>query len=165
VGPLGLTLLVLVLFAAACSPPVQNRVSLGSDVTIWIESPHAKVTYPHPAKVRVTIRNSGTRPFTLAWPPAFRPGAGCGGEAARGPVELWFRGETFDKGYAATPFRWHWRSPSTPATLVIPPLSSRTVIDATFVPPRGVEALHGSFCAYVYGYGMSGGSRYPRPGR
>jgi hypothetical protein len=163
VGPLGLTLLLLL--AASCSPPVQTKVSLGNDVTMWIESPHATVSYPHEAKVRVTIRNSGTRPFTMSWPPAFRPGTGCSGEAARAPVELWFRGETFDASYAATPFRWHWRSPSTPATLVIPPLGSRTVIDATFVPPRGVAALHGSFCADVYGHGISGGSRYPRPGR
>jgi hypothetical protein len=160
VGPVGLTLLLL---CVACSPPVQTKRSLGNDVTIWIESPHAEVRYPDSVRLRVTIRNSGTRPFTMTWPPSFRPDVGCNGKVQREPVELWFQGSTFDKSFESKPYTWRWKPASAPAQLVIQPMSSHVVIDTVFEPPPGVHMLDGGFCARVYGREMSGGARYQGP--
>lgn len=162
VGPLGLTLLFLCI---ACSAPVQTKRSLGNDVTIWIESPHAKVRYPDSARVRVTVRNSGTRPYTMTWPPNFRPDGGCGSTEQRLPVELWFRGWIFEKNFDSKPYEWHWTPSQSPAELVIPPLQSRVIVDAVFEPPPNVYALDGGFCARIYGHDMPGGARYEGPRR
>ena len=157
--PEGLTLLLLVMLS--CSRPIHTQTNLGSDVTISIDAPHAFVKYPDAARLQVTIRNSGTRPYSFTWPPNFRLHPGCASRSVQtDPVEVWFSG-TLDREYRPRPYTWRWvpKQPA-PAQLVIAPQETRVIANVTFRPPPGHRTLNGGFCVRIYGYDLAGGSHY-----
>lgn len=163
VRPFGLTLTLL---ALACSPSVHHETSLGSGVTIAVDSPDRHVRYPNAAQVRITVRNAGTAPYTFTWPPDFRLQPGCNAGLQRQAVEVWFRGLTFDRGLSSSPYVWHWTpSPPPPATFVLQPGETRVLADVSFQPPKGAYMLDGGFCSRVYGHDIRGGSMYQGPGK
>lgn len=163
VGPSSLTLVLLLL---SCGRAAHVERSLGHDFTIEIDSPRASLRYPRAVPLRVTLRNRSDKPFTMTWPPDFRLTSGCTSHLQSVPVELWFIGNTLDRGFSPTRYRWHWKpTAEPPAQLVVAPGESRVIIDTVFRPPAGAHMLEGSFCARIYGHDLPCGVTYRGPGK
>lgn len=162
-GPLGLTLLLLL----GCGRPFHHATAIGDgSVELRVDAPRSQLRYPETARIRISIRNRGDKPFTLEWPPPFRVADGCTRGAQADAIEVRFRGNRLDRGFNATPYEWSWkpRTPS-PARLVIEPGESRELADVMFEPPPGSHLITGGFCAVVYGYDLPGGVVYRGPER
>lgn len=130
---------------------------------VVIESPRVEYRHPKPIPIRVTLRNGGTAPHRLTFPPARFEGVCFDGARLprpREPVELFFTHQPFGD------YLWRWPEASAPRELVLQPGESRVVIDTEFVPPRnGPPLLHGGLCVRVYGWEIGTGVGYAGPRR
>jgi len=145
--------LTLLLFAAACDiVPVRTRVRGNGGFVVDAYTPRNVYDWPEPIPVRVIMRNRGSKPVSIDWPPSFHPAPACAAEPPRDPVELWFEG------------RWRY-APSAPAHFILQPGESRVVLEAAYRPPAGTPPQTGSVCVRAYGWNIAPGGHYRLPRR
>ena len=150
----------LLLLLASCERAATRMDGSPDGYNVTVESPRLSHRYPAPIPITVTLRNGGTAPHVLTFPPPRFTGVCADGlrlPPPVGPVEIFFAGEQ-DAGRTRVPYVWRAPGIDAPPRLVLAPGKS-VVYSATFHPPPGGR-VHGGFCVRVYGWELGTGIGY-----